>query len=119
MKQIVTLNSFFQGAGSPSQVGRFSKWSPTNVNEIEKFMGLLLWCGLVQMPSLESYWSTKIRYKNNVVPKIMSRNGFELPIDFGTSWITIKLLTMIVSIKFVILSDRKCCEKLSKCYGTR
>lgn len=61
---------------------RFSKWSPTNVDEIEKFMGLLLWFGLVQMPSLESYWSTKIRYKNNVAPKIMSRNRFELLLRF-------------------------------------
>ncbi|XP_060874821.1 piggyBac transposable element-derived protein 4-like [Metopolophium dirhodum] len=61
---------------------RFSKWSPTNVDEIEKFMGLLLWFGLVQMPSLESYWSTKIRYKNNVAPKIMSQNRFELLLRF-------------------------------------
>ncbi|CAI6359966.1 unnamed protein product [Macrosiphum euphorbiae] len=61
---------------------RFSKWSKTNVDEIEKFMGLLLWFGLVQMPSLESYWSTKIRYKNNIAPKIMSRNRFELLLRF-------------------------------------
>ncbi|KAE9536159.1 hypothetical protein AGLY_007382 [Aphis glycines] len=45
-------------------------------------MGLLLWFGLVQMPSLESYWSTKIRYKNNVASKIMSRNRFELLLRF-------------------------------------
>jgi len=45
-------------------------------------MGLLLWFGLVQIPSSESYWSTKIRYKNNVAPKIMSRNRFELLLRF-------------------------------------
>jgi len=65
-----------------TKFSRFSKWPPTNVDEIEKFMGLLLWFGLVQVPSLESYWSTKIRYKNNVAPKIMSRNRFELLLRF-------------------------------------
>lgn len=65
-----------------TKLSRFSKWSPTNVDEIKKFIGLLLWCGLVQMPSLASYWSTKLRYKNNVAPKIMSRNRFELLLRF-------------------------------------
>jgi len=38
-----------------SKPSRFSKWVPTNYNEIKKFIDLLLWMGLAQMPSIESY----------------------------------------------------------------
>ncbi|KAL4083936.1 hypothetical protein QTP88_029252 [Uroleucon formosanum] len=61
---------------------RFSKWIPTDQQEIKKFFGLIIWMGLVQMPTLEDYWSISTRYKNNVVQKIMSRNRFELILRF-------------------------------------
>lgn len=61
---------------------RFSKWTPTNINEIKKFIGLLMWFGLVQMPNIESYWSLKSRYANNVASNTMSRNRFELLLRF-------------------------------------
>jgi len=32
-----------------SKSSRFSKWVPTNYNEIKKFIGLLLWMGLVHL----------------------------------------------------------------------
>ncbi|KAE9523001.1 hypothetical protein AGLY_016632 [Aphis glycines] len=65
-----------------SKASRFSKWVPTNYNEIKKLIGLLLWMGLVQMPSIESYWSTKSRYINNISGKTMPRNRFELILRF-------------------------------------
>lgn len=65
-----------------SKASRFSKCVPTNYNEIKKFIGLLLWMGLVQMPSIESYWSTKSRYTNNIAGKTMPRNRFELILRF-------------------------------------
>jgi len=65
-----------------SKASRFSKWVPTNYNEIKKFIGLLLWMGLVQMPSIESYWSTKSRYLNSIAGKTMPRNRFELILRF-------------------------------------
>ncbi|XP_015375256.1 PREDICTED: piggyBac transposable element-derived protein 4-like [Diuraphis noxia] len=65
-----------------SKASRFSKWVPTNYNEIKKFIGLLLWMGLVQMPSIESYWSTKSRYINSIAGKTMPRNRFELILRF-------------------------------------
>lgn len=65
-----------------SKASRFSKWVPTNYNELKKFIGLLLWMGLVQMPSIESYWSTKSRYINSIARKTMPRNRFELTLRF-------------------------------------
>jgi len=38
--------------------------------------------GLVQMPSIESYWSTKSRYLNSIVGKTMLRNRFDLILRF-------------------------------------
>ncbi|XP_050063343.1 piggyBac transposable element-derived protein 4-like [Aphis gossypii] len=61
---------------------RFLKWTPTDATEIQQFLGLLMWMGLVQMPSLKDYWSLKIMYKNSVAKNIMSRNRFELILRF-------------------------------------
>lgn len=61
---------------------RFVKWVPTEAKEIKKFFGLLIWMGLVQMPTLEDYWSQNIRYKTNVAQKTMSRNRFQSILRF-------------------------------------
>lgn len=57
---------------------RMKKWTPTNSDEMKKFLGLLIWMGLVRLGSIPSYWSTSDIYRNNVAPKIMSRNRFEV-----------------------------------------
>ncbi|XP_053949337.1 piggyBac transposable element-derived protein 1-like [Anastrepha ludens] len=54
------------------------KWTPTNSDEMKKFLGLVLWMGLVRCGSIPSHWSTSEIYKNNVAPKVMPRNRFEL-----------------------------------------
>jgi len=61
---------------------RFSKWIPTDEQEIKNFFGLMIWMGLVQMLTLEDYWSISTRYKNNVAHNTMSRNRFELILRF-------------------------------------
>ncbi|KAE9525673.1 hypothetical protein AGLY_014200 [Aphis glycines] len=65
-----------------SKFSRFAKWIPTNENEIQKFFGLIIWMGLVQMPTLEDYWCNSTRYKNYVAHKIIPRNRFELILRF-------------------------------------
>lgn len=47
-----------------------------------KFIGLLLWMGIVKYPSISDYWSKADRYANIVAPKVMSRNKFELILRF-------------------------------------
>lgn len=65
-----------------SRGSRFSFWQPINKNDMEKFMGLLLWMGLVNMTSIADYWSKAERYKNSVASNTMSRNKFELILRF-------------------------------------
>ena len=52
-------------------------WKPTNDEEIKKFLGLIIWMGLVKKGKIANYWSTNPLYKNEVAPSIMSRNRFQ------------------------------------------
>ena len=52
-------------------------WKPTNDKEIKKFLGLIIWMGLVKKGKIDNYWSTNPLYKNEVAPRIMSRNRFQ------------------------------------------
>lgn len=57
---------------------RLGKWTVTNKNEVKRFFGLLLWMGLVRLPSLHLYWSHDPAYMQTFPRKIMSRNRFEI-----------------------------------------
>lgn len=55
---------------------RLSKWYDTNELEIKQLFGLLLWTGLVSLPSYHLYWSTSYIFQTQF-GTIMSRNRFE------------------------------------------
>jgi len=50
---------------------------PTTVEEIQNWLGLVLWMGLVQMPEVEMYWSNSTLFSTSF-GKIISRNRFQL-----------------------------------------
>jgi len=56
---------------------RIKKWYPVDRTEMNNFLGIVMWMGLVQMPSMGDYWKKNILYRN-YMPNIMSRNRFEL-----------------------------------------
>jgi len=60
-----------------SKCSRLKKWTPIDRTEMRNFLGLIVWMGLVNMPSLKDYWRKDFLYKTRV-PEIMSRNRFEL-----------------------------------------
>ena len=55
---------------------KLKDWEPTNVEEILKFFGLLLWMGLDRRDDFSSYWSPKPIYRNDVAPACMTRPRF-------------------------------------------
>lgn len=61
------------GAGTP----RLNKWTNTDPAEMRKFLGIVIWMGLMHLPKLRDYWCTKRIYENGI-RKVMSRNRFEL-----------------------------------------
>lgn len=42
-----------------SKHSRVQTWKDTTEDEMETFLGCLMWLGLVQLPSLSAYWSKK------------------------------------------------------------
>ena len=56
---------------------RMNRWKPTTSEEIKKFIGLMIWMGLVQTP-LVTCWSTDPIYNFPFPRSRMSRNRFEL-----------------------------------------
>lgn len=60
-----------------SSKSRINKWIDIDRDELYVFLGIIMWMGLVKMPSISHYWRTSILYKNSI-PMYMSRNRFEL-----------------------------------------
>uniref|UniRef100_A0A8C5Q2Y3 PiggyBac transposable element-derived protein domain-containing protein n=1 Tax=Leptobrachium leishanense TaxID=445787 RepID=A0A8C5Q2Y3_9ANUR len=70
---------YFQGLGAellPS--ARARKWTPTSLPEMRKFWGLTLQMGIVQKPSIASYWSKKSTQTTPIFPATMSRDRYLL-----------------------------------------
>lgn len=61
-----------------SKFARLRKWYPTNVTEIKKFFGLLIFMGIVKLPRIADYWSTDEVIGHPFPRTIMSRNRFEI-----------------------------------------
>jgi len=68
--------------GSVRRSSRMKAWTPTNVEEMKLFLGLLLHMGPFTLPSLDSYWSTDILYQSILWSSVMSRNRFQLLLRF-------------------------------------
>lgn len=60
-----------------SSQSRIYKWTNTSVEEMQNWMGLVLWMGLVQLPEIGLYWSKSPIFSTNF-GKIMSRNRFQI-----------------------------------------
>jgi len=53
------------------------KWTNTDVEEIYKWLRLVLWMGLVQLPEVGLYWSNSPLFSTNF-GYFMSRNRFQI-----------------------------------------
>jgi len=60
-----------------SPFSRINKWFDTDMTEIKQLFGLLIWTGLVGLPTYELYWSCSKIFATNF-GLVMSRNRFEI-----------------------------------------
>jgi hypothetical protein len=60
-----------------SAAARMQKWVNTSAKEIKLFLGMILYMGVLVLPSLAHYWRKASKF-TSVLPKYMSRNRFEL-----------------------------------------
>ena len=61
---------------------RLSKWKDTDMEEKKKFLGLVMYMGLVKYPSINDYWSGDPIFANEFCHSVMSRNRFQLLLRF-------------------------------------
>lgn len=78
--KIVTETNRYAGQQLRSKTisphARINKWYDTNELEMKQFFGILIWTGLVSLPSYHLYWSTSNIFQTQF-GIIMSRNRFE------------------------------------------
>lgn len=65
-------------AATVTRRSRLVSWKPTNRQEIKIFFGIVIFMGLVVKPEIQLYWCKSMLYDDPFVPKLMSRERFEL-----------------------------------------
>ena len=55
---------------------RFVDWKPVTMEEMEGFFAVILNMGLIQLPELEAYWSTRWTGQIPYFGMVFSRNQF-------------------------------------------
>lgn len=63
---------------SNNKSNRLNTWSSTNKYEIKRFFGLIMWMGLVKLPTIALYWSKDACFEQSFPRTVMSRNRFEM-----------------------------------------
>jgi hypothetical protein len=72
LAMIVTSTNIYGNAHVSKQV-----WQDVNTVEINKFIGIVLYMGILRQPDFKSYWSRDEKYHRSWVSKRMSRNRFQ------------------------------------------
>jgi len=78
MFEYVSEQTNFYAAQSRIASKRTDKWTPTNKNEIKRLFGLIIWMGMVNLPSLRLYWTQDPLFSQTFPRKVMSRHRFEI-----------------------------------------
>ena len=80
---------------------RFATWQPITMSELKGFMSLILSMGLIDIPTLEGYWSTSWESNPPFFRRVMSRERFLriFPVGDGQQG-TNKPLSEILSTNF-------------------
>ncbi|XP_061195138.1 piggyBac transposable element-derived protein 4-like [Saccostrea echinata] len=68
--------------GERSSYASQGNWTPLTVEELYRFLGIILYMSVVKFQMLERYWSMQVLYRNNPVPGVMSRTRFQAILSF-------------------------------------
>ena len=74
-QQIVTATNDY--AQTPDKEGFADDWQPLTDQELNKFIGLLLFFGICRKPSLHHHWKKSEKFGSNFAINAMSRNRFD------------------------------------------
>nr|XP_033502423.1 piggyBac transposable element-derived protein 4-like [Epinephelus lanceolatus] len=65
-------------AATNQEKGKTFVWTPVSTDELKKFIGLLLYMSVVQMPQLSDYWRQGTIFHQPYPATVMSRDRFRL-----------------------------------------
>lgn len=65
-----------KGISTPK--GRLHKWKASSRQEMKKFLGLMMWMGLLRAGEISDYWRASPLYKTSIPEMTMSRNRFQI-----------------------------------------
>ncbi|KAJ8319584.1 hypothetical protein KUTeg_002867 [Tegillarca granosa] len=67
-----------------SYVNPDGTWTPVTVDEMYRFIGIIIYMSFVQLPSTDKYWSTSPLYKscNSIIPSTMTLKRFKAILSF-------------------------------------
>jgi len=119
-KIVIETNKFAaqqKASKSLSPFARINKWFDTDETEIKQLFGLLIWTGLVSLPSYELYWSNSDIFATNF-GLVMSRNRFEILLqmlhfsDNSTTDNTNRLYKLGTVMEDIMLNSNNCMQPL-------
>jgi hypothetical protein len=68
-----------------TKYARSEQWKPVTIYEMKKCLGLMFLTGVIRIPKLEWYWSTRSILLTPIFSQMMSRNRFQITTDTYTS----------------------------------
>lgn len=119
-KIVIETNKFAaqqKASKSLSPFARINKWFDTDETEIKQLFGLLIWTGLVSLPSYELYWSNSDIFATNF-ELVKSRNRFEILLqmlhfsDNSTTDNTNRLYKLGTVMEDIMLNSNNCMQPL-------
>ena len=72
----------FQDLNNLKQHSRVHCWTDITNDDMKQFLAIVLLMGIVHLPSIEMYWTTKILFNVPVFNLLMTRNTFQLILKF-------------------------------------
>ncbi|XP_017572500.1 piggyBac transposable element-derived protein 4-like [Pygocentrus nattereri] len=73
-KIVLNTNKY---AVKKKEQGRKHQWQPIGIDDLFKFIGLVIYLGLSKAKSIRDHWCTKSLYSHRFPSRIMSRNRFQ------------------------------------------
>lgn len=98
-KEVITIlvnqsNTYAEQIISKKVSKVLNNWAPTNIEEMYRFLGVLLWMGLDKKPKLADYWRRSDLYWSQA-SNVMTRNRFQ---DILNTWRFICPIQSIINI---------------------
>ncbi|KAK7095548.1 hypothetical protein V1264_006938 [Littorina saxatilis] len=75
-------DQFLEANPNLPEFSRANKWEPVDAAEMKQFLALVLLMGIVRLPAIELYWSRKVLYRIPVFSSVMTRNRFQIILQF-------------------------------------